>query len=68
MSKEGTIMLCAVVVAVSPFVGLSYSWLMWLLPILGLVMFSLALSLRVRRQRARMTPPTPPIHEEEPVV
>lgn len=52
--------------AVSPFVGLPYSWLMWLLPILGLISFALALTLRVRRQRARavsVAPSVTPEHE-----
>lgn len=45
--------------AVSPFIGLPYSWLMWMLPVLGLISFALALTLRVKRQRARFAPVAP---------
>lgn len=66
MSREGIIMVLAVVVMISPFVGLPYSWLAWVLPIIGLALFALALSLRVRRQRARAVVVTPQSHEQEP--
>jgi cytochrome c-type biogenesis protein CcmH/NrfF len=59
MSREGVIMTFGLLTAVSPFIGLPYSWLMWLLPVLGLVSFGIALTLRVRRQRARAVPTVP---------
>lgn len=66
MSREGIIMVLAVVVMVSPFVGLPYAWLLWVLPSIGFVICALALSLRVRRQRARAVVVTPQSHEQEP--
>lgn len=66
MSREGIIMVLGVVVILSPFVGLPYAWLFWVLPIIGIAVFALALSLRVRRQRARAVVVTPQSHEQEP--
>jgi|CXWL01.1.fsa_nt_gi cytochrome c-type biogenesis protein CcmH/NrfF len=70
MSREGVVMVFGILTAVSPFLGLPYTWLMWMLPILGLVSFGLALSLRVKRQRARTVPnaPVTPIEHESRVV
>ncbi len=64
MSREGIIMTLGLLTAVSPFIGLPYSWLMWMLPVLGLVSFALALTLRVKRQRARAVPTAPPVNPE----
>ena len=57
MTRVRTITGLALLVALSPFLGLPYSWLMWLLPILGLLIVFIALS--SRRSAAR--------HEEPPV-
>ncbi len=35
MSKEGTLVTVGILVAISPFIGLPYSWLAWILPVLG---------------------------------
>ncbi len=37
MSKEGTLVTIGILTAVSPFLGLPYSWLAWILPVLGIL-------------------------------
>lgn len=59
MSREGIVIILGVLVALSPFVGLPYYVLAWVLPILGLVSALIALSLRVRRQKSRTQAPQP---------
>lgn len=59
MSREGIVIVLGVLVAVSPFIGLPYYLLAWVLPVLGLACAGIALSLRVRRTRARAPQPSP---------
>ena len=37
MSKEGTLVTVGILTAVAPFIGLPYSWLAWILPVLGII-------------------------------
>lgn len=37
MSKEGTLVTVGILTALSPFIGLPYSWLAWILPVLGVI-------------------------------
>ncbi len=36
MSKRATLILLGLLILLCPFIGLPYSWLMWVLPVLGL--------------------------------
>lgn len=60
MSREGTLILLGLFVALSPFVGLPYSWLMWILPILGLIILAQAIVLRMRRLTSTQSAPRHP--------
>lgn len=59
MSREGVVIVLGVLIAVSPFIGLPYYLLAWVLPVLGLACAGIALSLRVKRGRTRAPQPSP---------
>jgi TRAP-type C4-dicarboxylate transport system permease small subunit len=46
MKRESFLVVLGVVIAISPFVGLPLSWLMYILPILGLLIVVIGISLR----------------------
>ncbi|MGB4076457.1 MAG: hypothetical protein WBK28_02010 [Minisyncoccia bacterium] len=46
MSRERTIVVLAVLIALAPFLGLPYSWLMWIEPLLAAVIILLSLFAR----------------------
>jgi uncharacterized membrane protein YhaH (DUF805 family) len=46
MHRESFLMILAVLIMVSPFAGLPLSWLEWILPILGLFVLIIGISLR----------------------
>lgn len=48
MSHEGTLTLLGILVLLTPFLGLPYSWLMVILPIFGLAVMALSILLRAR--------------------
>ena len=52
MSRETTLIFLALLATLSPFVGLPYSWLMVIVPVLGLFILSIAIVLRIHRLRA----------------
>lgn len=52
MSREKTLLLLAILIALSPFVGLPYSVLMWVVPILALLVAVVG-----ARPRSRVAPP-----------
>lgn len=49
MSRSLILVLLGVLVALSPYVGIPYSYLMWVLPVLGLVVLLMGLSLKKGR-------------------
>lgn len=49
MSHESTVFLLAVLVALMPFLGFPYSWLMILVPMLGVLIAFFAVLARARR-------------------
>lgn len=65
MSREGTLILLGVIVVLSPFLGLPYSWLMWILPILGLAVLAQGIVLRMRRLTATQAAPTRETHDSQ---
>lgn len=62
MSRESTLVLLATLVAITPFSGLPLAWLTWLLPILGISLAAISISLRARRRRAEAS-----LYEHSPV-
>ena len=46
-------MVLGLLTALSPFLGLPYSWLMWALPVFGLLVFLLACMLELKRRTAQ---------------
>ncbi len=52
MSRETLLIALGVLIILSPYLGFPYSWLMVLLPVLGLATLGIAITLRLRR-RAR---------------
>lgn len=52
MSKRATLMLLGLVIVITPFIGLPYSYLMWVLPLLGLLVAYLGYSRRGTAQEA----------------
>lgn len=61
MNRERALIFLSVLVIISPFVGLPYSWLSLILPLLGVASVLVVLS----RMRLRTKVPTPDIHEKE---
>ncbi len=60
MHKRTVIVVLGVLVALSPFIGLPYVALMWILPVLGIIIAVLAYPFR-RRQVPEE--PAEPVHE-----
>lgn len=54
MSRESILVVLAVFIIVSPYVGLPLAWLSWILPVLGLFVLIIGVSLR-RERKARST-------------
>lgn len=67
MSHESTLLLIGILVVLSPFLGLPYSWLMVIVPFLGVVVVALSIILRARNMRApevqEVTVPSPVFDE-----
>lgn len=57
MRRESFLILLGVLVLVAPFVGLPFSWLAWILPILGVLIIIAAISFRPNRAPREATPP-----------
>lgn len=53
MSRETILVLAGLLVALSPFVGLPLRILAWALPVLGVIVIVIALTLRSRRRFER---------------
>jgi hypothetical protein len=64
MSSEATLILLGSIVALLPFIGLPYTFLMVILPVLGIVVAIIAIRLRARRMMTRVPAPLE-VHEEE---
>jgi hypothetical protein len=65
MSRENVLVLLALIVALTPFLGIPLAWLSILLPILALLIAGIAYSLRARRLNATAPAPAPaPAHEK----
>lgn len=62
MSHEGTLTLLGILTVLAPFLGLPYSWLMVIIPILGLAIVALSVLLR-----ARSMSEVPAEHTPEPI-
>jgi TRAP-type C4-dicarboxylate transport system permease small subunit len=52
MSRERILTLIGLLTALAPFLGFPYSWLMFILPVLGVLVALIALSLPRRRHVA----------------
>ncbi len=63
MHRQRMLIILGVLIALAPYLGLPYGWLMFLLPLLGIIVLSLGLSLRIKR-RAPLADETPS-HEAE---
>lgn len=63
MNRKQTLLALGVLVVLSPFVGLPYAWLMWILPALGVLIVFAALSGRARVSAPEQAPA--PAHETE---
>jgi hypothetical protein len=59
MTNEGTIFLLGILIALSPFLGLPYAWLMVIIPVLGILAAAFALLARVRRLADAHAPASP---------
>lgn len=56
MSLGRTLILLGVLIALSPFVGLPYSYLAWVLPLLGLVVVATGVASFKKRPREALSP------------
>jgi hypothetical protein len=67
MSRTTTLITLGVLIFLSPFLGLPFSWLSWIIPLLGLGVVASGLSLRQERVRAQMraAAPAPVVAPEE---
>ncbi len=52
MSRESILIVLAILIIVSPYCGLPFSWLAWILPLLGFFVLIIGVSLR-RDRKAR---------------
>ncbi len=52
MHRLQALMVLGLLTALSPFIGLPYAWLMWLLPLFGIVSFVTAFTLSRKRKTA----------------
>lgn len=50
MHRESILIALGALIAVSPYLGLPYAWLMFVLPVLGLLVLATGLSMRMRRR------------------
>jgi hypothetical protein len=70
MPRESILILLGVFIALSPFVGLPYSWLMWFVLVLGLLVIAQGISLRAKKQKAPprevTVAPVRDLHDETP--
>ena len=55
MTRESVLILLSVLLALSPFLGLPYSWLMVLVPVLALCVLGIAIMLRTVRAKSGPT-------------
>lgn len=53
MHRLQALMVLGLMTALSPFIGLPYAWLMWILPLGGLSVFALAVMLELKRRSAQ---------------
>ena len=53
MSFEATLILLGVLIAILPFVGIPYSWLMWFILLLGIAVAGVGTVLRAREVSER---------------
>lgn len=60
MHRESILIVLGVITAVMPYLGLPYGWLMFALPVLGLLILIIGLSLRMKRRAREMPPVTTP--------
>ena len=60
MSREGLLIFLGILIFLIPFSGLPFSWLSWILSLLGIIVGIIGFSLRAKRA----SPPPP--HEETP--
>ncbi len=65
MSNEGTIFFLALFLALSPFLGLPYAWLMVIVPVLALLTAAFAILARARRLVDAHAPETSSRNETE---
>lgn len=65
MSHETTLLLLGILVILAPFLGLPYSWLMVMVPILGICISALAVILRARTMQRAPMPSSEAVHEQE---
>ncbi len=67
MSHESTLLLIGILVVLCPFLGLPYSWLMVIVPVLGVSVAALSIILRARTMQApevqEVTVPSPVFDE-----
>ena len=72
MTTESTLILLGILTALAPFLGLPYAWLMWIVPLLGMLILAAAIVLRARRlsvegaARSRESVAAPQILDEAP--
>jgi len=62
MSRESLLILLGVLIFLAPFSGLPFSWLSWILSLLGIIVGIVGFSLRAKRA----SPPPALLHEEPP--
>lgn len=69
MSHETTVLLLAIAVMLSPFLGLPYSWLMVIVPLLGIAIAILSVLMRMRQMAPpEAVPPLTPSFDETPSI
>jgi hypothetical protein len=66
MSRETTLIILALLTILSPFVGLPYSWLMVVVPLLGVGVLALGIILRIRRLHGAHDTMENPVHVSVP--
>lgn len=57
MSRESVLLVLAVAVILAPFLGLPYTWIMVLIPVLGLGILGIGITLHRRRSRPKKEVP-----------
>lgn len=56
MTTESTLILLGILTALVPFLGLPYAWLLWIVPLLGLLIAGTGIMLRARRLTSEGVP------------